>query len=243
MNEHAPERLAGRIDAPVVLTCEHASEHLPEPWDWPNEDQWLVGTHWASDLGIAEITRRLASALSAPAVLTTFSRLLVDPNRAVDHPDLFRTHAEGRSIALNRELTQAERMERVARLYDPYHQAVGEVVRNTPEAWVLSMHSFTPVYEGAVRPMELAVLFDRDDAMAEALAHRLTLEGFEVAMNEPYSGKEGLIYSANRHATDQSRPALEIEIRQDLATDPARLPGLIEGLVSAISSVRPHGSS
>jgi len=66
---------------PIILTCEHASERMPEPFRFPEEDAWLVGTHWAYDLGAADLTRELADAIGAAAVLSRFSRLLIDPNR------------------------------------------------------------------------------------------------------------------------------------------------------------------
>ena len=45
------ERVVGDVRAPVFLTCEHASQRLPEGWSWPAPDRRLVGTHWAYDLG------------------------------------------------------------------------------------------------------------------------------------------------------------------------------------------------
>jgi predicted N-formylglutamate amidohydrolase len=68
--------------------------------------------------------------------------------------------------------------------------------------------------------MEIGVLFDREDALAAVLAEALAAEGFVVAMNEPYSGKEGLIYAAERHASAHGKHALELEVRQDLAVKP-----------------------
>jgi predicted N-formylglutamate amidohydrolase len=68
--------------------------------------------------------------------------------------------------------------------------------------------------------MEIGVLFDREDALAAVLAEALAAEGFVVAMNEPYSGKEGLIYAAERHASAHGKHALELEVRQDLAVTP-----------------------
>ena len=241
-----PEQIDGPLTAPVVLTAEHASADLPDGWAWSAEDAWLVSTHWAVDLGIAEVTRRLAAAVAAPAVLATFSRLLVDPNRELSRPDLFRQVADGKLIHLNAQLTEEERHRRIERLYVPYHNAVDEVVNATPGAFVLSMHSFTPLYEGTRRPMELAVLFDEEEALGLILAEALAEGGWKVAVNEPYSGKEGLIYSAHRHAEEAGRPALEIEVRQDLATDSSQLPALVDTIAHAITVVsqrRLDGSS
>jgi hypothetical protein len=35
----------------LLLTCEHASQLMPSPWRWPDEDRRLLNTHWALDLG------------------------------------------------------------------------------------------------------------------------------------------------------------------------------------------------
>ena len=63
----AAEEIDGDFDGRLVLTCEHASAALPEPWTWPEEDRWLVDTHWASDIGAAAFTRRLAATADAPS--------------------------------------------------------------------------------------------------------------------------------------------------------------------------------
>ncbi len=231
----AAEVLPGDPDAPVVLTCEHASAALPAPWaPWRPGDLWLASTHWASDLGIGPITRALAGRLRAPAVLAGFSRLLVDPNRPPGHPDLIREWADGLRVELNSGLSERDRAQRMAKLYGPYHGTVDRVVAESRAQLVLSMHSFTPVYEGEVRSLEVGVLFDRDPTLAAAFADRLGAAGLTVGLNEPYSGKEGLIYAVDAHATAHGRAALELEIRQDLATDPVRARQLVDLVAAAV---------
>src|SRR3712207_9253829 len=44
--------------------------------------------HIAYDIGAAAVTRSLAQRLGAPAILTQFSRLIIDPNRGRDDPTL-----------------------------------------------------------------------------------------------------------------------------------------------------------
>ena len=53
----------------MLITCEHASNHVPGPFDWPEEDDWLRETHWAFDLGAAKLSRAIAEHLGAVAVL------------------------------------------------------------------------------------------------------------------------------------------------------------------------------
>ncbi|MBX2803840.1 MAG: N-formylglutamate amidohydrolase [Myxococcales bacterium] len=227
----AVERIGGQVDAPVVLTCEHASNVLPDPWRWPEADRWIVETHWAFDLGAAEIVRALAEQAHLPSVLAGFSRLLVDPNRPVGHAELFRGRADGREIHLNKALHPDEQRRRIEVFHRRYHDAVDAMLQQHHRARVLSVHSFTPVYQGGPpRPMEIGVLFDLDDALARAAAEILDADGWVVALNEPYSGRDGLIYSAHRHATRHRRQALELEIRQDVAVDPERRERVVASL-------------
>ncbi|MFK7927398.1 MAG: N-formylglutamate amidohydrolase, partial [Myxococcota bacterium] len=142
MSSEAVEILPGA--GPVVLTCEHASLRLPDPWTWPDADRWLVGTHWSVDLGIAPLVRALSALTQWPAVLSRFSRLLVDANRIESSDTLFRTVAEGRPVQLNADLSEEEKKRRLNEMYHPYHAAVDAMVRNNPGALIFSLHSFTP---------------------------------------------------------------------------------------------------
>jgi predicted N-formylglutamate amidohydrolase len=217
--EDAVEIVRGAADAPVLLTCEHASERLPEPWTWPEPDRWIVGTHWAYDIGAADLTRDMAEDLRANAVLSRFSRLLADPNRDETAADLCRRGAEGREVQLNHAVDAHERERRLARLHRPYHAAIDRELGRASASVVLSIHTFTPVYEGQPRMVEIGVLFDEEIDLAERFARVIAAAGFVTRMNEPYSGREGLIYSAHRHAKAHGRRAVELEVRQDLAVE------------------------
>lgn len=216
------EIVRGGESAGVFVTCEHASERLPEPWSWPEPDRRLLGTHWASDLGAADLAREYAARIGTVALLSRFSRLLCDPNRAEHEPSLFRDVAEREPVHLNLDLTLAERESRLTQYHRPFHAAVDRELGGRPGLHtLLSMHSFTPLYEGQPRALEVGVLFDREDALGEQLVSAFARAGFHVAPNEPYSGKEGLIHSAAVHAERFGLRAVELEVRQDLAVDPA----------------------
>jgi predicted N-formylglutamate amidohydrolase len=229
------EEIDGDFDRRFVLTCEHASAHLPEPWKWPEEDRWLVDTHWASDIGAAEFTRRVAQRMNVPAVLARFSRLLVDPNRPLGSETLFRENADGRTVHLNEALLDAERVRRIDRFYHPYHAAVSAMVERSRGDTVFSIHTFTDTYEGDARILEIGVLFDEDEEPARRLVRHLEEAGFHVLQNEPWSGKAGLAYSPVRHAREFGRCALEIEARQDLIIEESFAARLAEALASFFS--------
>ncbi|MBM4360880.1 MAG: N-formylglutamate amidohydrolase, partial [Deltaproteobacteria bacterium] len=154
--------------APLVLTCEHGSEALPPGFALDGEDARLRGTHWAFDLGAADLTRELAAMLGAGAVLAGFSRLVVDPNRPLDSDTLVRDVAEGRPIAMNTDV-DAGSLERRLVLWRAYHVALDRLFLASRAPLALSVHSFTPVYEGQRRAVEVGVLFDREEALATEL--------------------------------------------------------------------------
>lgn len=212
----AAEEIEGDLKSRVVFTCEHASNALHDPWRWPDEDRWLVDTHWASDIGAGAFTRRVAKLMNAPAVLSKFSRLLIDPNRPLDSETLFRQNADGHQVRLNEAMLETEQRQRVERFYLPYHAAVNAMIRRSKGDTVFSIHTFTDDYEGDRRTLELGVLFDDDEEPAYALIRHLEDAGFHVLANEPWSGKGGLAYSPVRHAKEHGWCALEIEARQDL---------------------------
>lgn len=229
------EAIAGAPETSVFLTCEHASQRLPDGFTWPEADRWLVGTHWAYDLGAAEIVRELAAALDAPAVLSRFSRLLIDPNRSEDDPTLFREEAEGRLVALNSDLTDEERSRRIQGYYLPFHRAIDRNLSPHRGEILFSIHSFTPVYEGQTRPMEIGVLYNTQDELGQRAARHLADAGFVTMENEPYSGKAGLIYSAEHHAGNHGKKALELEVRQDLSVQPEFRARLVDALARFFS--------
>jgi predicted N-formylglutamate amidohydrolase len=226
----AYEELLGGPDAIAVLSCEHASARLPEPWSWDEQDRWLPALHWASDLGARALTLELAGALSASAVLSRFTRLLVDPNREPQHPDLFRRVADGKTVQLNRSIDEHERARRLHGYYEPFHAALDRALARSHAPLLLSIHSFTPNYEGEVREVEIGVLFNREQQHARAL-HAALAERFSgVAENEPWSGKGGLMYCAESHADRFDRIALELEVRQDRLEDTAYRAQLVQVL-------------
>lgn len=231
--------VGGDGSSPIVITCEHASSALPAGWAAVDEDGWIFDTHWAWDPGAEAVARELADALGAAVVVTRFTRLLCDANRELGDPTMFRARAEGQPVHLNQGLLDAERIRRQDALWRPYHAAVTRQLASRPGRVVLSVHTFTPLYEGTTRDVEVGVLYDRAADLAIDWSVALTDRGLAVWLNEPYSGKDGLIFSAEFHAQASGRDALELEVRNDLATDAAwralNVPNIAAALLEAMS--------
>ncbi len=225
----------------VMLTCEHASRALP-PWLHADaaEEVWL-DSHWGWDIGAAALTRQLSVALEAPAVLAGFSRLVCDPNRSPGNSTWIRSQVEGHPLSFNQGLDDAERLRRCHALYLPYHQAVDtllvdRLVHRLP-TFLFSVHSFTPNYMGQRRDMEMGVLYDLHEALAEGLAEGLRGRGYQTALNAPWSGREGLAYSPDRHGRAHAVPYLELEVRQDLIGDGAGVTAVAQALAPLVREI------
>ncbi len=231
--------------ARLLLTAEHASCAVPQPLRADTADLPWLQTHWGWDIGIRDVVVALCALLPARAVLAGFSRLVADANRPPEHPDLIRTEVEGHALRFNAELDDAERARRIATLHAPYHAAIDAelaAVRahrdgDASPLLLLSMHSFTPVFGVDPRWMEVGVLYDDHEPLAETLADACAAQGFRTARNEPYSGRAGLIYAAQRHGRAHDVAHLELELRQDLIGTEAQASAVAHAIARALCAL------
>jgi predicted N-formylglutamate amidohydrolase len=172
------------------------------------------------------VTRALAALLDAPAVLSTYSRLIIDPNRGVDDPTLVMRYSDGAIVPGNAYIDDAEIARRSARLWTPYRQEIAATIdamiaTGEPPA-LISIHSFTPVLRSLARPWKIGVLWDRDGRIPKPLIEALLTEpdlcAADVGDNEPYDGAlAGDVIDAL--ATSRGLANALIEIRQDLIAE------------------------
>jgi predicted N-formylglutamate amidohydrolase len=243
MTENAFEAIAGAKSSPLLLLCDHASNALPPEAGALGLEPGLFATHIAYDIGAAAVTRALAAAWGAPALLGRWSRLLIDLNRGADDPTIVMKLSDGSIIPGNRDADGAEVARRVAAWHAPYHAAItAELDRIGPQAVILSMHSFTPSWKKTPRKWEVGILYDCDERLAGPLMARLAQAGFTVGDNEPYTGAlDG--DTLNVHGTLRGLPHVLIEIRQDLIGSDAaaqdfalRLKPIIDAALSDMAS-------
>ena len=221
---------------PCLITCEHASNYLPDGWDWKDGDERLRSMHWAYDLGATEITHELVKELSCVGVLTRFSRLLIDANRSLTQDNLFRTMADGLPVHLNQNMTEEDKRRRIDEYWAPFHGEIDRISEQLQPQFLLSIHSFTPLYEGNPREVQMGVLHDdTNPELADIWCDRLRdLSGMDVRINEPYTGIGGYMYSASVHAERAQCPTIEMEFRQDLLVDPVIRKQLTECMTTMV---------
>lgn len=216
------ETVNGDASPHLLVVCDHASNATPEGYGTLGLSAAQFERHIAYDIGVDGVTRTLARQLDCPAVLSRFSRLLIDPNRGEDDPTLVMKLSDGAIIPGNRTADDTEIARRLDLCHRPYHAAIDTQIRRAEAQTgrgplIISIHSFTPQLQGRPpRPWHLAVLRDWDHVTADALlANFRTETDLCIGDDEPYTGKlKGDCMW--RHATQRKLPHALIEIRNDL---------------------------
>ncbi|AUH33431.1 N-formylglutamate amidohydrolase [Paracoccus tegillarcae] len=223
-----------------LITCDHATNNVPR---WVNGGDLGIATsdmarHIAYDVGAAGLATALAERLDAPAILSNFSRLVIDPNRGEDDPTLLMRLYDGTIIPANRHADADEKQRRIERLYRPYHDAYEALAARRPDRAICAIHSFTPQLRGrAARPWEIAVLYPWHEArLAHLLIEACRQEGWITGDNQPYADYLNGD-SIDRHSLRPGRPNVLIEVRNDLIADAPGQQDWAERLAPVIQQV------
>lgn len=210
--------------AHCLLIADHAGRAIPKALARLGLADADLDRHAAYDIGIEAVARRLSALLDAPLLLHRHSRLVIDPNRALDSPTSICADSDGTLVPANAGLSPLEAAARADALFHPWHDAIaGRLAdlerrgRGLPA--LISLHSFTPMlaYQKLPRPWHVGILWNSDGRLATPLLARLaSIGGVVVGDNEPYSGRAGRGYTMHRHAEAHGRAHVLIELRQDL---------------------------
>jgi predicted N-formylglutamate amidohydrolase len=204
-----------------VLVCEHASNRLPKSLGTLGLPESELQRHIAWDIGAEQVARRLSRLIDAPLVLQRYSRLAYDCNRPPDSADAMPEISETTHIPGNRHLTSDAKLMRTREIYRPFHATVADLLdRRAAEGMrstVVTIHSFTPVYKGKPRAVQLGILHDRDTGLAQKLIR--SFPTVDARLNEPYGPEDGVLHTLNLHAAPRGLSHVMIEIRNDFLLD------------------------
>ncbi|GLT09212.1 N-formylglutamate amidohydrolase [Sulfitobacter porphyrae] len=219
--DHAAEESVAEVNPSgtscIVLVCEHASHLIPDEFDGLGMAEGDRTSHAAWDPGALAVAEHLSTRLDAVLIAGTVSRLVYDLNRPPEAPGAMPAQSELIVVPGNRDLSDAARAERVARYYRPFHDCISRKMARIAEPILITIHSFTPVFHGQRRSVEIGVLHDEDSRLADALlecagAHT----GARVARNAPYGPQDGVTHTLQVHGQRQGHLNVMLEVRNDL---------------------------
>ncbi|MGZ2256450.1 N-formylglutamate amidohydrolase [Roseobacter sp. A03A-229] len=226
----------GQAASGIVLVCEHASHHMPDALAHLGLPEEMRQGHAAWDPGALGVAEGLSELLDAPLVAGGVSRLVYDCNRPPEAPSAILEQSEGRDIPGNIGLSYQDRADRVARYYLPFEAAVRETMAAAKARVLVTVHSFTPVFMGVSRAVEIGILHDDDTRLADAmLATCARHTTFLVERNAPYGAQDGVMHTLRLHGLTRGIPNVMIEVRNDLIATPeaqAEMAQMLAGWIS-----------
>lgn len=206
---------------PVVVVCEHASNAIPVRFGDLGLRPELLASHIAWDPGALPVARGLSTAMDAPLVTGEMSRLLFDCNRPPEAPDAMPERSEIHDIPGNGNLSATERAHRINTIHDPFRDGVqGVLNRFASPPVIITVHSFTPVYRGQPRDVEIGLIHDSDDRLASAMMANAAKHTDQIVrLNDPYGPQDGVTHTLRAHALPIGAINVMLEIRNDLIRD------------------------
>lgn len=243
MTEFPVSRSFDGGDAPVFIFVDHASNAVPPAYDDLGLPVDILATHIGWDIGAGALGLALAKRMRAKALFCQFSRLLIDPNRSLDKPDLVPSEADRIPIPGNQDMQAAERHHRIECFHQPYHEqlelALDQICRDHQDPLIVSVHSFTPrlLGDAQMRPWHVGLLWREDEDSAQKLMRRLREDaGYTVGDNQPYDARV-FNYSVDRHVGPRGLRHVTLEVRQDLVSNEADVDRVAGKLGPALTSL------
>ena len=232
---------SGRGD--FVIVCEHASNFIPAELDGLGLDEGALQSHIAWDPGALAVARAMAAELDSPLVAPRLSRLVYDCNRAPDAPSAVAAEIEAIEIPGNSGLSAADRKARADRISTPFGDTLNAVIDRRMaeghEPVLVTVHSFTPVFNGVERDVEMGVLHDTDARFADALSAIAGARGdLAVRRNAPYGPEDGVTFTLAEYALRRGLLNAMIEIRNDLIADAPSQKAMAERLSDYVTEAR-----
>ncbi len=208
----------------MVIVCEHASNWIPQEYNNLGLDDVARMSHIAWDPGALQVAGLLSAEFDAPLITPGVSRLVFDCNRHIQAKSAIVETNDSYVIPGNAGLSDADRHDRAQRFYTPYHSALSNILDRAEASnrspAIVTIHSFTPVYFGHLRNVEIGILYDDDGRLASEIFNAAETEGeYIVRLNEPYSAEDGVTYTLAEHAVPRGLLNVMVEVRSDLIED------------------------
>lgn len=204
-----------------ILVCEHASNFIPADLDELNVSEKVVNSHVGWDLGALAVAKKMAKSLNAPLVASGISRLVYDCNRPPEAPSATPAKCEVYDIIGNQNLSEAARDKRTQKYYLPFYNLLTQTIKDQTlknnQPVIVTIHSFTGIYYGKPRDVEIGILHDDDTKFADAMLDAAKNDDkFNFERNKPYGPEDGVTHTLKLHGLENGLMNVMIEVRNDL---------------------------
>ncbi len=224
-------------EGPLLLVCEHAARFIPEGLGDLGLGAAEARSHIAWDPGAMRVATHLSALQNSTLISQKISRLVYDCNRPPTSPQAIRDESEIYHIPGNANLGEADRAARTTHVYQPFRQALADHLDHHARRALVTIHSFTPVYNGKSRAVEIGILHDSDSRMADAMLKAASQNpAYKVGRNDPYGPEDGVTHTLTEHALPRGLLNVMIEIRNDLIATPESQQAVATWLSEIITS-------
>lgn len=224
-----------------VISCEHGGNEIPPAYaPLFRQAQEVLQSHRGWDPGALPLFEQLQP-LADFAKKSTISRLLIELNRSLHHPDLF--------SAYTRSLDNRQKESIIQDYYLPYRQSVKSKIESflqqKDRVYHLSIHSFTPELNGVVREADIGLLYDPERALEEeacSLWRDCLLEElphFRIRDNYPYLGIDDGFTTSLRQQHTTNYAGIELELNQKWAYNREVYQRLVQSVKVLQQKLRP----
>lgn len=211
----------------LLVTCEHAGNAIPPAYAYLFEGaEQELQSHAGWDPGAWYITQHIGNVFGIKPFGVHTTRLLIEPNRSLSHPQLFSTYSK--------PLPEDQKIELIKTIYLGHRDKVEAAIHTHKKPVLhLSIHSFTPIWNNQLRKVDLGLLFDPDRkqelnfslAWKEAIE---TLSDVTCKFNEPYKGiDDGFTTYLRTRFHDDDYLGIELEVNQKFINNLDPIKGLI----------------
>ncbi len=219
--------LSYTVNSPIFLTCDHASNLVPEKLKNLGIPSSILNSHRGWDIGALDISLYISKNLHAPLCYTNYSRLVIDCNRPPHVADAIPEIVDGVKVAGNTNLTEEEYDIRLNELFFPYHNEIIHQLNKQlllfPQTVYLAIHSFSPILGEEIRPWDIGVTFYKPSRFSAFIQKELeAIEGLIIGVNQPYPITLEGDYGIREHGEKLGLESLLLEIRQDRIDSPEK---------------------
>ncbi len=201
----------------VIITCEHGGNQIPEEFrEYFTEADEDLNSHRGIDYGAIDLFKSLADKYADFSMSSQVTRLLVELNRSILHENLFSVYSQCLPDNLKEKILET--------YYHPYRNTVSrKVLEYTDQGETvlhLSIHTFTPVFNGEIRKNDIGLLFDpnREKEATFCTQWKDTIDAIRpelvVKFNYPYTGTTDGLTKTLREVFGDSYLGIELEVNQ-----------------------------